>query len=78
MLFVLLSCEKQPPMDPRMANELITGEINGVPFRSAITVEMGAFVKQDWCDKNVVAMTLVKKNTEEEFQIIILNFFHTK
>ena len=78
MLSAFLSCEKQPPMDPRMTNEFITGEINGVPFKSGITVEMGGFVKQDWCDKNVVAMMLVKKNAEKEYQIIILNFFHTK
>jgi hypothetical protein len=61
-----------------MTNEFITGEINGVPFKSGIAVEMGGFVKQDWCDKNVAAMMLVKKNTEEEYQIILLNYFHAK
>jgi len=61
-----------------MTNEFISGEINGVPFKSGIAVELGAFVKQDWCDKNAVAMTLVKKNAEEEYQIILLDFFHTK
>jgi len=74
----LLSCEKWTPFDPRMTNQVITGEINGVPFKSAITVEMGAFVKKDWCDKTVVAMSLVRKVSEEEYQIIILNFFHAK
>ncbi len=74
----MLSCEKQPPFDPRMTNQLITGEINGVPFKSAITVEMGAFVKKDWCDKTVIALILVKKNSENEYQNLLLNFFHAK
>ncbi|MGG7661908.1 hypothetical protein [Dyadobacter sp. BHUBP1] len=65
-------------MDPRKTNQLITGEVNGVPFKSAITVEMGAFVKKDWCDKIVVAMSLVRKISEDEYQTIILNYFHAK
>lgn len=78
LLSGLLSCERQPPMDPWMANQVITGEVNGVPFKSGITVDHGAFVKKDWCDKEVVAMMLVKKNAEEEYQIILLNFFHAR
>ncbi|MGG7661906.1 hypothetical protein [Dyadobacter sp. BHUBP1] len=65
-------------MDPRMTNQLITGDINGVPFKSAITVEMGAVVKKDWCDKIVVAMSLVRKISEKEYQMVILNYFHAK
>jgi hypothetical protein len=74
----LLSCEKQPPMDPRMVNQFITGEVNSIPFKQAIAVEMGAYVKQDWCDKVVVAMSLVRKVSEEEYQIISVNYFHAK
>ena len=78
LLFGLLSCDKQPPMDPRMTNQFITGEVNGVPFKSGITVELGAFVRQDWCDKVVIDMGLVRKISEEEYQTIILNYFHAK
>ncbi|SEJ55703.1 hypothetical protein SAMN05216327_112233 [Dyadobacter sp. SG02] len=74
----LVSCDKQPPKDPRITQEFITGEINGVPFKSGIAVEMGGYVDPDWCDKNVAALMLVKKNAEEEYQIILLNYFHTK
>jgi hypothetical protein len=76
-LSVLLSCEKQPPMTPRMVKELITGEVNGMSFETAMTVERGAAVTQDMCDKDVVAMSLVRKIEEDEYQIIHLNFFHT-
>lgn len=77
LLSGLLSCEKQPPMKPWMINEVITGEVNGVPFKSGITVPHGASVKQDMCDKDVIAMSLVRKIEEDEYQIIHLNFFHT-
>lgn len=74
----LMSCDKQPPMDPRMTNQLITGDINGVPFKSAITVEKGAYVKKDLCDKDVVALMLTKKNAEEEYQILLLDYLHAR
>lgn len=65
-------------MDPRMTNEFITGEINGVPFKSAITVEMGAFVSKAFCENNVIWMGLTRKIEDDEYQIMYLNFFHTK
>jgi hypothetical protein len=74
----ILSCEKHPSLNPRMVNQFITGEVNGVPFESAMTVEMGAYVRQDWCDKVVIDMGLVRKISEEEYQVIILNYFHAK
>lgn len=74
----LVSCEKQPSLMPMMINEFITGEVNGIPFKSGITVPHGAFMKQDWCNKNVVAMILVKKNAEKEYQIILVDFFHAE
>lgn len=72
-----LSCEKQPPMGPRMVKEFITGEVNGMPFKTAMTVERGASVKKDVCNKDVMWMSLVRKIEEKEYQIIHLNFFHT-
>ncbi|OJV18093.1 MAG: hypothetical protein BGO21_14895 [Dyadobacter sp. 50-39] len=78
LLSGLISCDKQPPMDPGMTNQLITGDINGVPFKSAITVEMGAYVKKDLCDKDVVALMLTKKNAEEEYQILYLDYLHAR
>ena len=78
LLFTLLSCEKQPPMKPRMVNQLIIGEVNGVPFKSGITVEMGAFVSKDFCENNVLWMGLTRKIEDDEYQIMSLNFFHTK
>ena len=78
LLSAMLSCEKQSPVDPRMTSQLITGEINGIPFKSCITVEMSACLSKDLCDKNVAAMMLVKKNAEQEYQIILLDFFHAK
>jgi hypothetical protein len=73
-----LSCEKHPPLNPRMVNQFIAGEVNGVPFKSGMTVEMGAYVKQDWCDKVVIDMGLTRKISEEEYQVIILNYFHAR
>lgn len=61
-----------------MANESITGEVNGKPFKSGITVPHGAWVTTDMCDKHVVAMSLVRKIEDDEYAIIHLNFFHTK
>lgn len=74
----MLSCEKPPAMNPRIVTQFITGQVNGVPFRSAIAVEMGAYVVQDWCDKVVVATSLVRKIREDEYQIISVNYFHAK
>lgn len=65
-------------MNPWFTSEFITGEINGAPFTSGIAVEMGGFVDQDWCDKNVAALMLVKQNAEEEYQTVLLNYFHTQ
>ncbi|MBO9611618.1 MAG: hypothetical protein J7619_02925 [Dyadobacter sp.] len=78
LLSGLLSCEKHPPLNPRMVNQFITGEVNGVPFKSAMTVEMGAYVNQEWCDKVVIDMGLIRKISEEEYQVITLNYFHAK
>lgn len=78
LLSGMLSCEKHPPLNPRMVNQFITGEVNGVLFKSEITVELGAFVTKDWCDKVVIDMGLVRKISEEEYQVIILNYFHAK
>lgn len=78
MLSGLLSCEKQPSMNPRMVNEFITGEVNGMPFKSGITVENGAIVRKDLCDDDVIGMVLARKILDDEFQTLYLNFFHTQ
>jgi len=78
LLSCMLSCEKQPPLDPRMVNQFITGEINGVAFKSAITVESAAYVRKDLCDQNVIAMSLVRKIGDQEYQMIVLDYFHGK
>ncbi|OJV21910.1 MAG: hypothetical protein BGO21_25495 [Dyadobacter sp. 50-39] len=65
-------------MEPFMINQVVMGEVNGVPFKTGITVPHGAALTQDMCDKNVVAMSLVRKIGDDEYQIVHLNFFHTK
>ena len=74
----LLSCEKQPLMDSHMVNQELTGEVNGVPFKSGITVWNGAIVSKTLCKSEVIGMGLVRKIEEDEYQIVYLNFFHTK
>lgn len=39
---------------------------------------MGAYVRKDLCDKDVIAMMLVRKIAEKEYQMIILDYFHAK
>ena len=74
----LLSCEKQPPVDPWMVNQVFSGEVNGVPFKTGMSVSHGASVTTDMCDKHVIAMSLVRKIEDNEYAIVHLNFFHTK
>lgn len=77
LLSGLLSCEKQPPMDPWIVNQVFSGEVNGVPFKTGMTIERGASMRRDMCDKGVMWMSLVRKIDEDEYQIVHLNFFHT-
>ncbi len=77
-LSCLLACEKQPAMNPGMVKQLITGEVNGVPFKTGMAVSHGAFVRKDLCEKDVIALNLVRKIGEEEYQMILLNYFHAK
>ena len=63
----LLSCEKQPPVDPWMVNQVFSGEVNGVPFKTGMSVSHGASVTTDMCDKHVIAMSLVRK-IEDKFE----------
>lgn len=65
-------------MDPWMVNQVFSGEVNGVPFKTGITVPHGASVTTDMCDKYVIAMSLVRKIEDDEYAIVHLNFFHTE
>ncbi len=38
----------------------------------------GAYLRKDLCDKDVVALMLTKKNAEEEYQILHLNYLHAR
>ncbi|MBO9611619.1 MAG: hypothetical protein J7619_02930 [Dyadobacter sp.] len=78
LLSVLLSCEKQPPLIPGMVNQLVTGEVNGMPFTTGMTVQNGAIVRTDLCENDVIGMGLVRKIEEDEYQIAYLNYFHAK
>lgn len=77
-LFGLMSCEKQIPIRPGMVNEFIAGEVNGVSFKSEMTVENGAILNTSLCESNVIGMGLVRKIEDDEFQVLYLNYFHTK
>jgi len=74
----LLSCEKQPLMDSHMVNQVLMGEVNGVPFKSGMTVWNGAIVSKTLCKSDVIGMGLVRKIEEDEYQIVYLNFFHAE
>jgi hypothetical protein len=74
----LLSCEKQPPVDPHMVNQVFIGEVNGVPFKTGMAVWNGAIVSKTFCENDVIGMGLVRKIEEDEYQIMYLNFFHAK
>lgn len=74
----LLSCEKQPLMDSHMVNQVLMGEVNGVPFKSGITVWNGGIMSKTICESDVIGLGLVRKIEEDEYQIVYLNFFHTK
>ncbi|MBO9611617.1 MAG: hypothetical protein J7619_02920 [Dyadobacter sp.] len=78
LLSGLLSCEKQPPVDPHMVNQVFMGEVNGVPFKTGMTVWNGAIVSKTFCENDVVALALARKIEEDEYQIVYLNFFHAK
>ena len=78
LLSGLLSCEKQPPMKPQMVNQVITGEVNGVPFKTGMTVQWGASIKQDMCDQDVIGISLVRKIDETECQVVHMNYFHVR
>ncbi|MDR6808663.1 hypothetical protein J2Y45_005875 [Dyadobacter sp. BE34] len=78
LLSGLLSCEKQPPVNPHMVNQVFTGEVNGVPFKTGMTVQFGASVNQEMCVMDVVAVSLMRKISEREYQRVHMNYFHTK
>lgn len=65
-------------MDPWMVNQVFMGEVNGVTFKTGMTVSHGASVTTDMCDKHVIGMSLVRKIDDDEYAIVHLNFFHTK
>lgn len=75
-LSVMLSCGREPSFDPWAVNQVLSGEVNGVPFETGMTVRYGASLVTDMCDKDVIAMSLVRKVQENEFAIVHLNFFH--
>lgn len=74
----LLSCEKQPLMDSHMVNQVLMGEVNGVPFKSGITVWNGGIMSKILCKSDVIGMGLARKIEDDEYQIVYLNFFHAK
>nr|WP_295923346.1 hypothetical protein [uncultured Dyadobacter sp.] len=74
ILWSLLSCEKPRPIKPRMVHQVISGEVNGVPFKSGITVEMGAVTRTDLCDDHMVTMGLVRKVEDERYEIMYLDY----
>lgn len=74
----LLSCEKQPPMDPWMVKQVFIGEVNGVPFQTGMTIQHAAFVSQEMCIQDVVAISLIRKISEKEYQRVHMNYFHTR
>lgn len=79
LLSGLLSCEKQPPMDPWMINQVFTGEVNGVPFKTGMMVQFGASVSQEMCvNDDVIAVSLMRKIDEREYHRVHMNYFHTK
>lgn len=78
LLVGLLSCERQPPMDPWMVKQVFMGEVNGVPFKTGMAVQHGASVDLEMCTKNVIAVSLLRKVEEREYQTVHMNYFHAK
>ncbi|MGV3602257.1 MAG: hypothetical protein ACO1N1_13680 [Dyadobacter fermentans] len=74
--YSLAACDKQPPFGPRMVNEIVTGEVNGLPFKSEMTVEMGANIIQDLCDKDVIWLNLLWKTPKGKYQSLFLHHLH--
>lgn len=74
----LLSCEKQPPMTPGMVNQVFMGEVNGVPFKTGMTIQYAASVSRQMCVQDVVAISLIRKINEKECQRVHMNYFHAK
>ncbi|PSL27902.1 hypothetical protein CLV60_107167 [Dyadobacter jiangsuensis] len=61
-----------------MVNQVFMGEVNGVPFKTGMAVWNGAIVRQDLCEGDVIGLALVRKIQEDEYQLLYLNYFHTK
>lgn len=76
LLAGLPSCDKQLAPKPTMVNQFITGEINGVPFTSGITVQMGACVRKDFCDKDAIWINLARKIDDETYQMVFMEYIH--
>lgn len=75
-LLLLLSCDKDPAPNAMMVNQFFTGEINGVPFKSEITVQMGACVRRDLCDKDAIWINLARKIDDETYQMVFMEYIH--
>ncbi len=78
LLVGVLSCEKQPVWKPRMVNQVVSGEVNGIPFKSGMTVWNGAVVSKTFCENDVLALDLIREIEEDEYQILYLNYFHAR
>lgn len=64
-------------MDPWMIKQVFTGEVNGVPFKTGMTVRNGAFVSQEMCIEDAIAVSLTRMIDEKKCQRVYMNYFHT-
>jgi hypothetical protein len=76
VLMVLLACDSDSDMEPITVDQYMMGEMNARPFESKITVEMGACIRKDLCDKEVIWIHLGRKIQEETYQMVFFEYIH--